>query len=93
MAKIIINTNRSSQTYSSLIIDTLIGNNLSAEQVVSISPWNVRPFFHLMEEGVVRHSEQDLFGIKPNRRELRDLAKKVKKRYLLGKKQAVFQNS
>ena len=83
MAKIIINTNRSSQTYNSLIIDTMIGNNLSAEHIVSIPPWDVRPFFHLMEEGVVRYLEHDLFGVKLNRRELRDLAKKVKKRYFL----------
>jgi len=83
MAKIIINTNRSSQTYSSLIIDALIGNNLSAEHIVSIPPWDVRPFFHLMEKGVVHYLEHDLFGIKPNRRELRDLVKKVKKRFLL----------
>jgi hypothetical protein len=83
MAKIVIGTNHSSQTYSSLVIDTLIGNNLSAEHFVSISPWDIRPFFHLMEKGVVHYLEHDVFGIKPNRRELRDLTKKIRKNYLL----------
>jgi hypothetical protein len=83
MAKIIINTNRSCQTYSSLIIDTLIGNNLSAEHIKSIPLWDSRPFFHSMEAGVVHYLEHDLFGIKPNRQVLRDLAIRVKKSYLM----------
>jgi radical SAM superfamily enzyme YgiQ (UPF0313 family) len=83
MAKIIVNTNRSSQTYSSLILDTLLGNNLSSEQIVSIPPWDARPFFHLMESGVAHYLEHDLFGVKPNRQVLRDLAKRVKKSYLM----------
>jgi tRNA A37 methylthiotransferase MiaB len=83
MAKIIINTNRSSQTYSSLILDSVIGNNLSAEHFVSISPREVRSFFHSMEGGVVHYLDHELFGIKPNRRNLRDLAERVKEKYIL----------
>jgi hypothetical protein len=82
MAEIITDAHEAGHSYSSFIIDALIGNQLSAAPLTSVWPPDARPFYLAMEKGTVLFLQKILKGVKMDRDELRAIVTELKQTYL-----------
>lgn len=82
MADIIIDANKSNHSYSTIIIDTLIGNKISSDPLTSVSHADVKPFYLMMETGTIMYFEKLIKGSKIDRKHLRLISSKLKEIYL-----------
>lgn len=82
MAEIIIEANRSGYAYSTFIIDTLIGNEISSDPLTAIPHDRVKPFYLLMETGTALYLRKRLHGERLDRDRLHSTVCSVKRDYL-----------
>jgi tRNA A37 methylthiotransferase MiaB len=82
MADIVIGANEAGCSYSTFIIDALIGNQMSAAPLTSVSPDETKPFYLLMEKGTVLFLKKLLKGIKIDGKQLKLISTELKQNYL-----------
>ena len=82
MADIIRKANGAGHAYSTIIIDTLVGNEISSDPLTAVPHERVQPFYLLMETGTILYLENLLWHKRIDRTKLEAIADKVKRDYL-----------
>jgi len=82
MTEIVIEANQAGHAYSTMIVDTLIGNEISSDPLTAVPHAHVKPFYLLMETGTIMYLENLLRGERIDRERLDSIAARVKRNYL-----------
>jgi radical SAM superfamily enzyme len=83
MAEIIIGANKGKHSYSTFIIDTLVGNRISSDTLTSVSQTDANPFYLMMETGTILYLKQFIKGSKLDQRQLRLISSELRTKYLI----------
>jgi hypothetical protein len=82
MAEIIMEANESNQSYSTFIIDALIGNHISSDPLTSVLHPHAKRFYLLMETGTILYLKRFFKKNQIDGKQLRSIANQLKQSYL-----------